>query len=456
MIPAMRRLGHDVVAVASGNADWAATYADRNGIPASGSVEDVIARDDIDAVYISSTNEHHRAQTELAAAAGKHVLCEKPLALSVEDGRAMLDGLRARRRHPGDQPPPARLGDPPDDPAPRRRRRGRARPRRPRLPRGHAAGAAPGLAARQPGGRRRRPSTSPATTRRCSTRSWVRFRPTSWPSPPARVRGSAAAEDAVMATLRYADGALVQTHDAFTDRVRSDRPAGPRVGRQPSSRRTCMTQDPIGTIVLRDASRRTGDRGPDDRRDLYEINVGAFAAAVRGEADDPTATGLDGLRAAQVALAVRQAAEIGERVASAERRPDRRRGGRLATVTLPSPVRSTIEPMDREAVCRFLAAIEHRSRDPAVLRALRREEPDLELRRHSHPYFELIFFIEGKANIDAGGGDRSTSSASTSWSIRPASSTPSTSTCAAGRRSSASGRTPGRRRVVRPRDQAHG
>ena len=90
MIPAMRRLGHDVIAVASGSADWAATYAGRNDIPASGSVEDVLARDDIDAVYISSTNELHRSQTEMAAAAGKHVLCEKPLALSIADGRAML------------------------------------------------------------------------------------------------------------------------------------------------------------------------------------------------------------------------------------------------------------------------------------------------------------------------------------------------------------------------------
>ena len=117
MIPAMRRLGHDVIAVASGNADWAATYADRNGIPASGSVEDVIARDDIDAVYISSTNELHRSQTEMAAAAGKHVLCEKPLALSIEDGRAMLDGVRTRRSHPGNQPSHARIGAPPHDPA---------------------------------------------------------------------------------------------------------------------------------------------------------------------------------------------------------------------------------------------------------------------------------------------------------------------------------------------------
>ena len=91
MVPAMRRLGHDVVAVASASVDRATAFANRNGIRASGLVADVVARDDIDAVYVSSTNEHHRAQTELAAAAGKHVLCEKPLALSVEDGRAMVE-----------------------------------------------------------------------------------------------------------------------------------------------------------------------------------------------------------------------------------------------------------------------------------------------------------------------------------------------------------------------------
>ena len=64
--------------------------------------------------------------------------------------------------------------------------------------------------------------------------------------------------------------------------------------------------------MLRDSS---GEREieVDDRRDLYEISVGAFAAAVRGEGG-PTATGLDGLHAVQVALAVRQAAESGQRV----------------------------------------------------------------------------------------------------------------------------------------------
>ena len=52
---------------------------------------------------------------------------------------------------------------------------------------------------------------------------------------------------------------------------------------------------------------------PDDRRDLYEINVAAFVAALRGEGA-PTATGVDGLRAVQVALAVRDAAGSGRNV----------------------------------------------------------------------------------------------------------------------------------------------
>jgi 1,5-anhydro-D-fructose reductase (1,5-anhydro-D-mannitol-forming) len=122
----------------------------------------------------------------------------------------------------------------------------------------------------------------------------------------------AAAEDALMSTMRYANGVLVQTHDAFTVAYA---PTGLHViGEDGAILATnVMTQEPIGTVVLRDAS---GEREIDipNRRDLYEINVGGFAAAVRGEADRPVVTGLDGLRAVQVALAVRQAAESGERV----------------------------------------------------------------------------------------------------------------------------------------------
>ena len=65
------------------------------------------ARRRIDAVYISTTNELHRAQTLAAAKAGKHVLCEKPLDLSLAG--CPRDGRRLPRRGRGDghQPPSA-------------------------------------------------------------------------------------------------------------------------------------------------------------------------------------------------------------------------------------------------------------------------------------------------------------------------------------------------------------
>ena len=53
-------------------------------------MKDLVHSKDVDAVYISTTNELHRDQVFAAAAAGKHVLCEKPLALSLKDARAMV------------------------------------------------------------------------------------------------------------------------------------------------------------------------------------------------------------------------------------------------------------------------------------------------------------------------------------------------------------------------------
>lgn len=47
-----------------------------------------------DGVVICAENARHRALAELAAAAGVHVLCEKPLATSIADGQAMLDACQ--------------------------------------------------------------------------------------------------------------------------------------------------------------------------------------------------------------------------------------------------------------------------------------------------------------------------------------------------------------------------
>jgi predicted dehydrogenase len=51
----------------------------------------------VDAVFIASVNGAHAEQTLRAAAAGKHVLCEKPMAHTVEDCRRMVEACKANR-----------------------------------------------------------------------------------------------------------------------------------------------------------------------------------------------------------------------------------------------------------------------------------------------------------------------------------------------------------------------
>ena len=94
MIGAIRAEGGDVAAVMSSSADRAAAYARENGIPAALSSLDAILAADIDAVYISTTNELHLEQALAAARAGKHVLCEKPLALNSADAREIVAACR--------------------------------------------------------------------------------------------------------------------------------------------------------------------------------------------------------------------------------------------------------------------------------------------------------------------------------------------------------------------------
>ena len=64
-------------------ADWGVSRA-------VGSYEEVIASDEVDAVYIATPAGHHRHWTIEALRAGKHVLCEKPFASNAEEAREMV------------------------------------------------------------------------------------------------------------------------------------------------------------------------------------------------------------------------------------------------------------------------------------------------------------------------------------------------------------------------------
>lgn len=88
---AARAAGARLVALASSSPGRAAQAADRLGIgrPARDAAE-LIAAHDIDVVHVCTPNRDHAEQTLAALAAGKHVICEKPLATSVDDARAVV------------------------------------------------------------------------------------------------------------------------------------------------------------------------------------------------------------------------------------------------------------------------------------------------------------------------------------------------------------------------------
>ena len=95
VLPALRQLGHEAVVVVGSDGERVARYATRHGVGrGTTSVEEALGsggRSDIDAVYVSTTNERHAAGVHAAVGAGCHVLCEKPLATSLDQARAMVD-----------------------------------------------------------------------------------------------------------------------------------------------------------------------------------------------------------------------------------------------------------------------------------------------------------------------------------------------------------------------------
>ncbi len=68
--------------------------AETPGVVCAADLDDFLALPGLDAVYVATPNHLHRAITAAAAAAGKHVLCEKPMATTLADAEAMVAACR--------------------------------------------------------------------------------------------------------------------------------------------------------------------------------------------------------------------------------------------------------------------------------------------------------------------------------------------------------------------------
>ncbi len=93
VIPAIQAAPNcEVVAIASRDLKRSRAAADQLAVPtAYGSYEKLLAASDVDAIYNPLPNHLHHEWTVKAARAGKHILCEKPLALTAAGAQTMVD-----------------------------------------------------------------------------------------------------------------------------------------------------------------------------------------------------------------------------------------------------------------------------------------------------------------------------------------------------------------------------
>jgi predicted dehydrogenase len=101
VLPAFQnaRENSELVALISGDEAKRASLAERYRIPLTGDYNELefsLDRGAVDAVYIAAPNSQHREFTERAARMGAHVLCEKPMAVTLADCEAMLEATRDR------------------------------------------------------------------------------------------------------------------------------------------------------------------------------------------------------------------------------------------------------------------------------------------------------------------------------------------------------------------------
>ncbi len=303
----------EVVAVMSSSEERARSYAAENRIPRSyASVEAVLADSHVDVVYISTTNERHKQEVTLAAKSGKHVLCEKPLALTVADAREMLEtckqaGVLLGTNH--------HLRNAVTHRALRRLIQEGAigKPLAARV--FHAVYLPPRLQ----GWRLDKPEAGGGVILDITVHDadTLRFALDDEAEEVVALSGQqglaqSGLEDAVMGVIRFRSGLLAQFHDAFT--IKNARTGFEVHGTEGSLiGEDVMTQEPQGRLFLqRHEKREEVDLG--QHENLYAHQVRHFNAAAHGQGT-PFATGEDGVRSLAVAAAVLESAKTGQRIA---------------------------------------------------------------------------------------------------------------------------------------------
>ncbi len=299
MIGAMRDNGGEVVAVMSASLERARTFAAAHGIArATDDLAALVGDPAIDAVYISTTNELHRDQLFAAAKAGKHVLCEKPLALNLVDAMAMVAACRERGVVMGTNHHLRNA-------ATHRAMREAIKHGRIGKPLFARVFHAVYLPVNLQGWRIDKPQAGGGVTLDITVHDadTLRFVLDDEPMAVSAMNahaglGRAGLEDGVMGVARFSSGLLAQFHDAFTTRYAT---TGFEVHGETGSLigRDCMTQAPKGEAPL-----------PIAHENLYARSVRLFQEAVAGRGA-PAATGEDGVRSLAFALATREAARAG-------------------------------------------------------------------------------------------------------------------------------------------------
>ena len=305
VIGAIRETGGEVATVLSSDPARGEAYARDNSIPHAARSLDALLGTDIDAVYIATTNEHHKPQTLAAAKAGKHVLCEKPLALTLPDAKAMVAACRnagvvmATNHHLRNAGTHRAMRQAIKD----------GRIGRPLFARVfHAVFLPPHLQ----GWRLTDPKAGGGvvldiTVHDADTLRFVLDEEAVAVTAMVQESGMAAEglADGIMGVARFESGLLAQWHDAFTTKFAT---TGFEVhGSEGSLIGTdCMTQERKGDVLLRTAA---GEEHLSlDHGNLYVRNVEAFQTAIRGEGQ-PSASGEDGIRSLALALAALESAE---------------------------------------------------------------------------------------------------------------------------------------------------